>query len=1460
MADSASDGGRRFLITAAACHYPHEPSWDRPELAEDLRRINELFTGSFGYTHLPVLGVDPTRDQLTAELRAFAMSPERTDEDYLVVYLAAHGEVRDEDGNEHLVLLSDARPADLSFTALRTADLARTLVDRTRLRRILLLLDTCESGTGGAQAAARAAVTDAAWKESRPGRGFVVVSATQPYQLAVPGVFTTGLTRAVHSLATVGNAPGDLQIGAVVDVMRGFAEPTQQVTWDAVRLTAALPAFLPNPRHDPTIRGVEQLLRATTGQRERRAEEFRRDLLPKARAALDHDTPGTWRFTGRRAALAALGEWLAATDDPGRALLVTGDPGSGKSALLGLLTALGHPEWRRSVPVDELGLRPAAVPAPGAVSAGLYVRGATTAEVLAGIAAAAGTGADTLGQLVEHLRRWPEPLTLVIDAVDEAADPRELVDRLLRPLLDHARGTRLRLLIGARAFLVPLFGPAAAILDLDTAAYADPAGLHAYVLGGLRAAFPAAAGPAVAEVAEAVAEAAGHSFLVARILTQTLARGAELPDPADRHWRDQLPTVPGDAMREDLRQRFGARTGQAEDLLLPLAYAEGQGLPWESVWAPLASALAGRTYRDEDLVWLFERAGSYVVESEFEGRSVYRLYHQALAEYLRAGRARAEVDAGFATTLTAGVRDWSTAHPYTRFHLAAHAARAGRPLERLALDPHFLLAAEPARLRRALAQLPPGPARRAAAAYHEYTARTLGDATPERLSYLLLAAHRTGSTELVEAIGRAGETLPWTPEWAHQARPWRVRRVLTHPQAAVRLAEHPGGLHTLDAEGTVRSWDLDTEVATARGAVPAEFATVRAGRYGEPDAVLAAAWEDGAVVVRELGTGEVVATTGTVLVPLPIRFGVDPVRWVRRLLRHRLRPGPIALLDTADGLYVAAAAGLDEVRHVHAWCFPHDPAAQPQHWQLPWREERVSDTVGLELVEDPRQGIVVTVADYTRYGRVQAPLPRLRFWTPLATEQRDVPVHRPEHGTIDGYTRTTAVAAGVAGGRTIGVIGTHEGGILAWDLARGALVLNRHTPGYTARSLHWSRDWPPVSALALGHLHGHPVVVCGHQHGLVQVCALDGAEQYDILRPGQSEVTAITVLETTGQLAVACADGRVHLYEPPPGWNTPRTGGSIGALVVTDSGRGRSVVAGDSTGTITAYDLADGTVRASGAARAGDPVSSLLALPGADGAVAFLTESDDRPAIWPPAQRPADAPSDGPPARSKSGPASLTLLTAATGAEYTVLVWRQGVAFHKGSATWRIGLNGGAATPVGQPPELQPLKGVHLRALTAETVCDRRLLAVSGEHMSPGVVDLGTGRFSGESFRNWLRSTSVQPTSVTVGTRQGTTVMVMGHRWGEVEGYDLPGLVRWATRPPHHRGRVTAVLLHESTGHTLLASAGVDGIVHLTRYPAGSTVTVDLGEPVTSLAMGDDTTVVAGAGSGITVLRLPRVP
>ena len=167
--------------------------------------------------------------------------------------------------------------------------------------------------------------------------------------------------------------------------------------------------------------------------------------------------PGAY-FTGRTRALGELVAWLGT--NRGGLCVVTGDPGSGKSAVLGRLVALVDPKrWR------ELGIThpPAAtVPPEGSIDLTVWARGLTMGELIEEIAATIETSATTPDQLIDAVRERGRRLVVVIDALDEASgegEARRVAQRLLKPLAATGRSIDVKVLVGTRR------GPGNELLD-----------------------------------------------------------------------------------------------------------------------------------------------------------------------------------------------------------------------------------------------------------------------------------------------------------------------------------------------------------------------------------------------------------------------------------------------------------------------------------------------------------------------------------------------------------------------------------------------------------------------------------------------------------------------------------------------------------------------------------------------------------------------------------------------------------------------------------------------------------------------------------------------------------------------------------------------------------------------------------------------------------------------------------
>jgi WD40 repeat protein len=364
---------------------------------------------------------------------------------------------------------------------------------------------------------------------------------------------------------------------------------------------------------------------------------------------------------------------------------------------------------------------------------------------------------------------------VVLDALDEAREPERIAEKLLLPLSSISN---IKLLIGTRQEFKGILGKSAIQLHVDRPEYFEKDDLVEYVRSRLLRRGDRDAGKAygrkqtfVEETSKAVAERAYPNFLIARLVVEDLLSANE-PDEEMARQRE-FPETVGRAF-ELFLQRFGAEEQKLRDLLTPLAWAEGGGFPWANVWAPVATALSGRVYHDDDIRWVLERAGSFVIEAPEQNRSVYRLFHKALADFLREGRDAKQANSLIFNALREtvspleganGCRDWEGAHPYVRFHIAEHAAASGH-LRELVSDILFLLSADPSRLLGLLdmhtTQVPQEIAHVYKLALHNLRQKPIREAA----SYLEMTARKSGLNELADQISLLPLHQAWSVPWA----------------------------------------------------------------------------------------------------------------------------------------------------------------------------------------------------------------------------------------------------------------------------------------------------------------------------------------------------------------------------------------------------------------------------------------------------------------------------------------------------------------------------------------------------------------------------------------------------------------------------------------------------------------------------------------------------------------------
>jgi hypothetical protein len=467
-------------------------------------------------------------------------------------------------------------------------------------------------------------------------------------------------------------------------------------------------------------------------------------------------------------------------------------------------------------------------------------------------------------------------LVVVLDALDEARTPRDIARQLLVPL---ARDLGVKVLAGTRPGrdeeLLAAFGERAVIYRLDDPAWFDRHDLADYAATCLRADFAPnlassyrADPSACRQIAAAIADAAGSNFLVAGLAARTRADEPVI-DVRAPGWRDRqrFPAEVGQAF-EDYLARFGDNEARARDLLRALAYAEGAGLPASDLWAGMATALAAsRRYGTDDLAWLLDSAASYLVESGSEhGPPVYRIFHQALIEYLRPEQKETQRQRDLVAALMRAVPpgaagpDWADAPSYIREHLAAHAAAAGR-LDDLLEDPLYLLTVDPAQLVPHLDTARSAPARATAAVYRQSAHHLADRGPPARASQLELTAHRLGCRGLAARIASAAPDRPWQTRWSH-GHPAVGHQVLTgHTGGVTAVAARalPDGTPVIISggeDGTVRVW------RTADGTPVGEPLT---GHHDEVWAVAVGALPDGTPVIIS-GSGIAIGDYGAVRV------------------------------------------------------------------------------------------------------------------------------------------------------------------------------------------------------------------------------------------------------------------------------------------------------------------------------------------------------------------------------------------------------------------------------------------------------------------------------------------------------------------------------------------------------------------------------------------------------------------
>ncbi|MEU6106001.1 hypothetical protein [Streptomyces flaveolus] len=762
------------------------------------------------------------------------------DTERLLVYWAGHGRQLQNSG--FYLLCSDSARGAGSITSgdtITPAYLGEHLA-LSGARDIVLVMDACSSGGGAGQAAdAFSRVVDERQIVPRPK--LVVVSSAVSGEPAEERALTEALRALLEDpddqVEKRGWGPRDqgIRIDEMINALEarlGFRQPFE------IRTTGVFSTpFFPNPRYDPELPATD-LERRRTRPALLRAD-VREHFMLKFRGIDAVDGTGYF-FRGRTRALRSLVTWLRTAD--GGMFVVTGPPGSGKSALLGRLAVLSDASYRKEVraadPHAVDGADPATLPDVGAIDVGVHARDKDVLDCIDALAHALSLevprgGWRTPEQLVTAVGRRNGRLTVLVDALDEARPEAvgAIAGRLLRPLADLPEvkvlvGTRRRAVEAhdstSRDLLKVLAPEPGCLLDLDQDSDAVndvEAYAHKRLTDLEGSPYALADSGLTRQTARRVARESESVFLLARLFTRALASRSDILDPDGPEAREIFRSRDvAEVFAADLARYGGTLRQKVADLLAPLAWALGPGLPRRAIWATAATALTrgARAYTEDDVAWVLAHAGAHLIEAGEEGESVYRLYHQAYADYLRGtvsetDRVPALLYEAVLDTVPRvdGRLDWVRATPYALKHLPAYAQAAGR-LGHLLRETGILPYADPARMMRVLNT--PEQQSRSLPRLYLRVWDELRDLSPEDRAAVLCLRAGVDEPDALPQLGTEA-LLGWRVRWGNGRRT-NFHGVLVGGPAgavgAVAIDLAPYGALTVaagDDRGTVRLWD-----------------------------------------------------------------------------------------------------------------------------------------------------------------------------------------------------------------------------------------------------------------------------------------------------------------------------------------------------------------------------------------------------------------------------------------------------------------------------------------------------------------------------------------------------------------------------------------------------------------------------------------------------------------------------
>lgn len=1217
-----------------------------PEVAKDIALLATLL-GSEAYQEvgvhvLPTIrGADVT---IQRKMQKVVEQVQSLKDCRLVVLWSGHAETLEDGGDLRLATADSFTP--MTSAATWSPEHLVDVLTTAKPQGLFIVLDVCQAGQalGGAAAQAAIRMSNHPSPDARPP-GFALICGAQSYEKAKDGLFAGVLERVLRE----GPSP-DGQAVLNTQGYGAWSDKNRLLTPD--ELTVVLEAeFTALQRHDPYIQRPAQ---ASLGARFPIFPNpwFRPDakprlydklgpyvsgadaaqhFLPKARG-LEPGEVG-WDFTGRVEASRRISDFIGQVGDH-TLLVITGEAGVGKSAVLGRAVALTDPAFREHLEESTEWLAATArqqgtLPPVGGIDAALHLRGlgaAGTARQLADLLGLdpdgpAGAGGDALVERVlTGATAERERPTIVLDALDEADEPRQIAELIIRPLAE--RGCRV--VVGTRQFaaargahdlLKSLELPGVTTyLDLSN----DPANtddIAAYVRRRLASDVSSYArlGSLRAQIAEVVSRRAAGQFLYAKLTADDLVKS---PVTALEDLDGALTSSVGAAFARTLTRldaefstEFGTITPGATTLAIGLAWSAGLGVPLrDGLWPLVATAGAESplALTEAHCQWFLARAGQYVLESGDGQQAVYRLYHEALHEHLRSGADASAVRARIAAALQESTEDnggWPMANPYVVRYLVRYLdPGATHELEAVCTDAKYLARAievlgvdGTARVLDRVRRHTPAPAL-VAVAKAVRRARVALTRDPGQLAAQLIARLGAEQDPVLAELARSAPTIA-PPVWLAPVNlrlDWSAELQTTQTLPGKVRALTSGVLNAepvliLGAGEKILRWD--PRYGAVQGVIDNAGMRPIAVALGAIDGrpVVAAASYEGSISVRDVDTGDLVVpliksgyvTSLTIAAGPIIHAGGRPLaneQVSSRMLDEQTavywseHPGRLCTLDDHLGLITVDPHG-----------FRIALDGLPDELAFPLGDGPRRDPLLLAVGASFDETVLAVAEDYSTVRLVRPD------GSPPQWVQVDFPIRCLAVTWVDGQPYVAAA-------------NDSDGG-----LGTASYVSIRQPTGTSASSYR-----PALDVIGVGHREDRLVAVLGSGivHDVLDAVDLDGVAADDVTltaglahqvhagpgEPGSSQewpVTAITLGQWNGSgvAVVGSYDGVIWVWDDatrrfvagpfthrglPKGtfhYAKGREGSAISALALGDVEGAKWVAAADCDGLVI-YDLA----------------------------------------------------------------------------------------------------------------------------------------------------------------------------------------------------------------------------------------------------------------------------------------------